>query len=102
MRKILRIGLFKLDDQDFTQALSQGFFFTPFLAKTISNIIKIMSDIIFLTSDIILPKSPMVFLRLWSGIFKRLNLVAVSEQEVNIIVGIHQAILLVTVEFKLL
>lgn len=102
MRQILRIGHFKLDYQDFTQALSQGFCFTPFLAKTISNIIKIMSDIIFLTSDIILPKSPIVFLRLLSGIFKCLNLVAVRKQKVNVVVGVHQAIFLVTVQFKLL
>ena len=33
---------------------------------------------------------------------KCLNLVAVREQEVDVVVGIHQAILLVTVEFKLL
>ena len=31
-------------------------------------------------------------------IFKCLNLVAIGEQKVNVIVGIHQAILLVTVD----
>ena len=34
--------------------------------------------------------------------FKCLNLVAMSKQEVYVIVGVHQAILLVPVEFKLL